>query len=484
MASTDRTFFVGVGTTIAFTVRMQLQDGVIRGHETMEAGSVTLVESPTAWSSALLQRNLMNAASQKLCLPHIDGARLRVIIMVRNDALSKWLKKTIKRWGAKCKRIKGSKVLRAADGEASDDDSDDRQTRRNGTKDNWTDLLLKYRRGWAFDTILADYVLRQRVKQNQARSDESNESDNFDLGDDSDSDVRDVEGPGGKTRTRRSRNRPSNPTTLHAVYFINFEERITIAKQGHQDIEVAGDNQRQSVKIMEHFCPKPIKLRYLFQQLQTIATALDRHATSLPLPEDLLKRSDWNTEPRSTARRRKSGSHATTPKELSPPTVRTADSGADSQGETHEPVALVVEDNKLNQKVIGAMLKKLRVEHDFADNGEDCLQVLADSARHYDIIFMDVQVPQHFLPCWRERGLSNHLLQMPVMDGLEAARRIRKREASGELPDPRRMIVGLTACAMKEDRDACLRAGMDYYLSKPVKLEGLKELIDRVRDTM
>ncbi len=99
---------------------------------------------------------------------------------------------------------------------------------------------------------------------------------------------------------------------------------------------------------------------------------------------------------------------------------------------------------------------------------------------------------------------------MPVMDGLTAAREIRRKEALGELTGLPRKIVGLTACAMKEDRDACLRAGtpslffyffkcyclllfvplivllvlgagMDYYLSKPVKLAGLMELVERVR---
>lgn len=73
---------------------------------------------------------------------------------------------------------------------------------------------------------------------------------------------------------------------------------------------------------------------------------------------------------------------------------------------------------------------------------------------------------------------------MPVMDGLAATGLLRQKEASGQLIGPRRIVVGLTACAMKEDRDACLRAGMDYYLPKPVKLAGLKALIDRIQEDL
>ena len=90
-----------------------------------------------------------------------------------------------------------------------------------------------------------------------------------------------------------------------------------------------------------------------------------------------------------------------------------------------------------------------------AANGR--LGVDAHAAGAYDLILMDVQ--------------------MPEMDGLEATREIRRREAEDHVP-----IIGLTAHASNEDRDRCLAAGMDGYLTKPVNLEALDGIVEDVRD--
>ncbi len=118
---------------------------------------------------------------------------------------------------------------------------------------------------------------------------------------------------------------------------------------------------------------------------------------------------------------------------------------------------LLVEDNPVNQKVAAKMLGKLGCAVDLAENGAVALERY-DSGR-YALVLMD--------------------LSMPVMDGLEATRLIRQREA---LTGQRVPIVALTANAMEGDRERCLGAGMDEYLTKPVRAEGLAEVIGRYAD--
>jgi signal transduction histidine kinase/CheY-like chemotaxis protein/ligand-binding sensor domain-containing protein len=112
---------------------------------------------------------------------------------------------------------------------------------------------------------------------------------------------------------------------------------------------------------------------------------------------------------------------------------------------------LVAEDNLINQKLIQRVLNKLGFEIDTALNGLDVLTLMA--SKSYDVIFMDVQ--------------------MPEMDGIEATQKIRRQ--SFRQP----YIIALTANAMVEDRDLCLKAGMNDYLSKPMKIEELTEALKR-----
>ena len=116
---------------------------------------------------------------------------------------------------------------------------------------------------------------------------------------------------------------------------------------------------------------------------------------------------------------------------------------------------LVAEDNHINQRVILMMLKQLGHDATLVENGIQVLDALEKSA--CDLVLMDVQ--------------------MPEMNGLEAAAKICER-----FPPPLRPhMVALTANAMKEDRDACLAAGMDGYVSKPVRLEKLSEVLREVQ---
>jgi PAS domain S-box-containing protein len=126
-------------------------------------------------------------------------------------------------------------------------------------------------------------------------------------------------------------------------------------------------------------------------------------------------------------------------------------------GDAGRPVrALLVEDNPINRAVAGAMLTKLGVEVVTALNGAEALERLCSDAA-IDIVFMDVQ--------------------MPVMDGFEATRRLRQREREqGLTPLP---VVALTANAMSHDRVACMDAGMDDFVPKPMTKQALKDAIER-----
>jgi len=113
---------------------------------------------------------------------------------------------------------------------------------------------------------------------------------------------------------------------------------------------------------------------------------------------------------------------------------------------------LVVEDNQVNQKVVTTVLRKRGYTIELAGDGTEALSKLENSAA-FDLILMDVQ--------------------MPVLDGLEATRLIRKDPRWNGLP-----IVAMTAHAMSGDKERCLEAGMNGYISKPVHPSQLLETVD------
>ena len=115
---------------------------------------------------------------------------------------------------------------------------------------------------------------------------------------------------------------------------------------------------------------------------------------------------------------------------------------------------LIVEDNLINQTVIKRMLKQIDLNAEVAENGLEALSRLKEN--RYDLVLMDVQ--------------------MPEMDGLEATRRVRALtdRALASIP-----IIALTAHARPEDRAECFRAGMNDYVSKPITLERLVEVLKR-----
>ena len=119
---------------------------------------------------------------------------------------------------------------------------------------------------------------------------------------------------------------------------------------------------------------------------------------------------------------------------------------------------LVAEDNAVNQMLATKVLEKLGHRVTVVDNGRKAVDAMRDG--NFDVVAMDVQ--------------------MPELDGLEATRAIREWEAAGDRHVP---IIAMTAHAMKGDRERCLEAGMDEYVSKPIRSADLAAAIERVCGT-
>ena len=109
---------------------------------------------------------------------------------------------------------------------------------------------------------------------------------------------------------------------------------------------------------------------------------------------------------------------------------------------------LLVEDNLINQKIVVLSLKKLVKSIDIANNGKEALDKFGTS--RFDIILMDIQ--------------------MPIMNGIVATKKIREIESSSNSHTP---IIAITANALLGDKEECLAAGMDDYISKPFQIEVL-----------
>jgi CheY-like chemotaxis protein len=139
--------------------------------------------------------------------------------------------------------------------------------------------------------------------------------------------------------------------------------------------------------------------------------------------------------------------------EVSKAELAAKESGADSSNQDFR--ILVVDDNDLNRRVLRLILMKSGTPAAEAASGQEALDAL--QSEEFDLIFMDVQ--------------------MPEMDGLEATKRIR-----ADFPDEKQpFIIALTAHALPSDRQLCLEAGMDEYLSKPVEAARLLRWIERLR---
>lgn len=124
---------------------------------------------------------------------------------------------------------------------------------------------------------------------------------------------------------------------------------------------------------------------------------------------------------------------------------------------TTKAAILVVEDNPANQRVLKMQLQYLGFQADIVASGRAAIETLTNKSHGYQIVLMDVQ--------------------MPGMDGLTATRLIREWERENA---KRVRIVGVTAGVTTENRADCIQAGMDDFLTKPLRLETLRELLKSV----
>ncbi|MFP4332897.1 MAG: response regulator [Campylobacterales bacterium] len=113
---------------------------------------------------------------------------------------------------------------------------------------------------------------------------------------------------------------------------------------------------------------------------------------------------------------------------------------------------LIVEDNEVNQEVVSMMLQKVGIEYEIANNGQEGVDKFLSNQSRYDLVLMD--------------------LQMPIMSGYDATKKI--REVNQEIP-----IIALSAAAMTEDKERALEAGMDEHISKPIDKHELYRTISR-----
>ena len=111
---------------------------------------------------------------------------------------------------------------------------------------------------------------------------------------------------------------------------------------------------------------------------------------------------------------------------------------------------LLVEDDQTSQKLIRLSLRKMDVDLTIVDNGYDCIEIVQKQS--FDIILMDIR--------------------MPIIDGYKTTKILRR----AGLTTP---IIAVTACVFEDDREKCISAGCNDYISKPVRIERLQEIINK-----
>jgi len=125
--------------------------------------------------------------------------------------------------------------------------------------------------------------------------------------------------------------------------------------------------------------------------------------------------------------------------------------------EKYDYYILLVEDNKANQMFMKVILNKLNIKFDIANNGKEAIELVKKNK--YDLILMDEN--------------------MPIMNGIEATKQIRKYEKDNNLENV--IISALTANALEGDKERFISAGMDYYLSKPINIDKFKEILNNLK---
>jgi len=134
-----------------------------------------------------------------------------------------------------------------------------------------------------------------------------------------------------------------------------------------------------------------------------------------------------------------------------PPKSKTVDTQPNVKNEI--PYVLVVDDNEINKRLLAKVLENENLKVSYASNGEEAFELRKNN--DFDIIFMDIQ--------------------MPIMDGVEASKAIRKYEDEYNITPV--SIIALTANTGKNDRDTYLNAGMTDYMAKPIMIDDVRKRI-------
>lgn len=124
--------------------------------------------------------------------------------------------------------------------------------------------------------------------------------------------------------------------------------------------------------------------------------------------------------------------------------------------ENRKPLILVVEDYSVEQRLLEILIEEIGLQAEVVENGKAALTAFDANPDGYSLILMDVA--------------------MAGMNGLECTKSIRERESATGKHTP---IIGVTACVLEGDQQACLDAGMDDYLSKPFKLEQFSAILNK-----
>jgi two-component system, sensor histidine kinase and response regulator len=214
-----------------------------------------------------------------------------------------------------------------------------------------------------------------------------------------------------------------------------------------------GDAHRAADAGFAAYLARPVRPTFMFEALRAVwANAQDpthehvlvtRHSLAERVPPSVLQQNSHEPHssdlPRSVASQdEQPSSGAIAPSQAANPSV---------------PRLLLVEDNAVNQLVASRMLQRLGFTVEFATDGKKAVDMVA--ANRYDLVFMDCQ--------------------MPVMDGYQATEQIRRTEPTGRHV----VIVAMTANAMQSDRERCIDAGMDDYLSKPINKSAVVAILKR-----
>jgi two-component system, sensor histidine kinase and response regulator len=225
---------------------------------------------------------------------------------------------------------------------------------------------------------------------------------------------------------------------------------VMLSSRGHR-----GDARRVSDAGFAAYLVRPVRQSFMLEALRAVwANAQDpsqlhplvtRHSLAERISPSSSQESSLSRAPAAAAR----------PSESVPRRVSQllADNTAIPSESNFAPRLLLVEDNTVNQLVASRMLQRLGFTVEFATDGKKAVDMVA--ANRYDLVFMDCQ--------------------MPVMDGYQATEQIRRTEP----PDRHVVIVAMTANAMQSDRQRCLDAGMDDYVSKPINKSEIVAVLKR-----